>query len=77
MLAEVLDTVLPVDDVTVGESTQEPENSDIRAHGASSTNVAYVIFTSGSTGKPKVCSIRILSSTVTVSNILTNIGHHD
>lgn len=57
MLASVVDTVLPVDDSTLAETTPAEHGettADIPTPCASSTNPAYVIFTSGSTGKPKV-----------------------
>ena len=63
-LAGVVDTVLPVDDRAIAESTRpEFEDSTISMPTVSSTNVAYVIFTSGSTGKPKVSKRSALTGT--------------
>lgn len=54
-LAEVSDTLLPVDDATVAESEPVyPEENLDGIPACSTTNAAYIIFTSGSTGKPKV-----------------------
>ncbi|KAK4184411.1 non-ribosomal peptide synthetase [Podospora australis] len=51
MLAEVLPTVLPIDDQTLSLSDNKAHNVDLPK--VSPSNTAYIIFTSGSTGKPK------------------------
>jgi non-ribosomal peptide synthetase component F len=54
-LADVSDTVLPVDGDTTADSTLDKAEGGIASlPTVSCTNAAYVIFTSGSTGKPKV-----------------------
>ncbi len=58
LLTGVVETVLPVDDGAVAESTQtEDWGKQKSVPTTSSSNAAYVIFTSGSTGKPKVSTV--------------------